>query len=338
MAASRSGIILPDTALTFSDAQFTMKQADGSYPPSPDVGNGKALSFTMTLANDNYVFEGKPEGTKTVSDTFATDDTTRFTITKADAPVPTDGTLTIINGLERTYEVDLAALLSALESPKSYGDIAYGAPTITVDAGYCDAATAKIENGKLILPILANPVNTEGNIGSVTVIVTTSNYEDITLTVNIFAKNKITPVPDGEVTASAITYGQPLNASTITGKMKDPTTGEEVPGTFAWKDCTIKPNAGSYDAEWTFTPDAPEYATATGKVRVTVNPKSIVGAVVTLEDTFVYDGTENVPDNQCRSGRRNTDRHWRRHRLWLFLQQNVAGRHILRWFFSQRSG
>ena len=295
MAASRSGIILPDTALTFSDAQFTMKQADGSYPPSPDVGNGKALSFTMTLANDNYVFEGKPEGTKTVSDTFATDDTTRFTITKADAPVPTDGTLTIINGLERTYEVDLAALLSALESPKSYGDIAYGAPTITVDAGYCDAATAKIENGKLILPILANPVNTEGNIGSVTVIVTTSNYEDITLTVNIFAKNKITPVPDGEVTASAITYGQPLNASTITGKMKDPTTGEEVPGTFAWKDCTIKPNAGSYDAEWTFTPDAPEYATATGKVRVTVNPKSIVGAVVTLEDTFVYDGTEKCP-------------------------------------------
>ncbi len=293
--ASRSGIILPDTALTFSDAQFTMKQTDGSYLPSPDVGNGKALSFTMTLANDNYVFEGKPEGTKTVSYTFATDDTTRFTITKADAPVPTDGTLTIINGLERTYEVDLAALLSALESPKSYGDIAYGAPTITVDAGYCDAATAKIENGKLILPILANPVNTEGNVGSVTVIVTTSNYEDITLTVNIFAKNKITPVPDGEVTASEITYGQPLNASTITGKMKDPTTGEEVPGTFTWTDGTLMFNAGSRKAEWTFTPDAPEYATATGKVRVTVNPKSIVGAVVTLEDTFVYDGTEKCP-------------------------------------------
>ena len=294
-AASRSGIILPDTALTFSDAQFTMKQADGSYLLSPDVGNGKALSFTMTLANDNYVFESKPEGTKTVSDTFATDDTTRFTITKADAPVPTDGTLTIINGLERTYEVDLAALLSALESPKSYGDIAYGAPTITVDAGYCDAATAKIENGKLILPILANPVNTEGNVGSVTVIVTTSNYEDITLTVNIFAKNKVTPVPDGEVTASEITYGQPLNASTITGKMKDPTTGEEVPGTFTWTDGTLMFNAGSRKAEWTFTPDAPEYATATGKVRVTVNPKSIVGAVVTLEDTFVYDGTEKCP-------------------------------------------
>ena len=295
MAASRSGIILPDTALTFSDAQFTMKQADGSYPPSPDVGNGKALSFTMTLANDNYVLEREPEGTKTVSDTFATDDTTRFTITKAAAPVPTDGTLTIINGLERTYEVDLAALLSALESPKSYGDIAYGAPTITVDAGYCDAATAKIENGKLILPILANPVNTEGNVGSVTVIVTTSNYEDITLTVNIFAKNKITPVPDGEVTASEITYGQPLNASTITGKMKDPTTGEEVPGTFTWTDGTPMFNAGSRKAEWTFTPNAPEYATATGKVRVTVNPKSIVGAVVTLEDTFVYDGTEKCP-------------------------------------------
>ena len=128
-----------------------------------------------------------------------------------------------------------------------------------------------------------------------TVIVTTSNYEDITMTVNILAKNKITPVPDGEVTASEITYSQPLNASTITGKMKDPTTGEEVPGTFTWTDGTLMFNAGSRKAEWTFTPDAPEYATATGKVRVTVNPKSIVGAVVTLEDTFVYDGTEKCP-------------------------------------------
>ena len=77
--------------------------------------------------------------------------------------------------------------------------------------------------------------------------------------------------------------------------MKDPTTGEEVPGTFTWTDGTLMFNAGSRKAEWTFTPDAPEYATATGKVRVTVNPKSIVGAVVTLEDTFVYDGTEKCP-------------------------------------------
>lgn len=170
--AGVSDIKLPDTALTFSDAQFTKKQADGSYLPSPEAGDGKTLSFTMTLASDNYAFEREPEGIETVKCDYATDDTTRFTITKATAPVPTDGTLTIINGLERTYEVDLAALLSALESPKSYGDIAHGAPTITVDAGYCDAATAKIENGKLILPILANPVNTEGNVGSVTVIVT----------------------------------------------------------------------------------------------------------------------------------------------------------------------
>lgn len=57
--AKATNIKLPDTALTFSDAQFTSKQEDGSYLPSPEVGNGKALSFTMTLTSNNYVFEGK---------------------------------------------------------------------------------------------------------------------------------------------------------------------------------------------------------------------------------------------------------------------------------------
>ncbi len=49
--AKATNIKLPDTALSFSDAQFTSKQADGSYLPSPEVGNGKALSFTMTLTS-----------------------------------------------------------------------------------------------------------------------------------------------------------------------------------------------------------------------------------------------------------------------------------------------
>ncbi len=66
--ASRQDITLPNTALSFSNAQFTKQQADGSYLPSPEVGGGKALSFTMTLTSNNYVFEGKSEGTTEVSD------------------------------------------------------------------------------------------------------------------------------------------------------------------------------------------------------------------------------------------------------------------------------
>ena len=104
-------------------------------------------------------------------------------------------------------------------------------------------------------------------------------------------------MPDGEVSASSITYGQTLNDSTITGKMKDPATGAEVTGTFAWKNGAVKPIAGVYRAEWTFMPDAPEYAAVTGTVSVKVNRKDITRATVTLKsDSVVYDGTEKSPE------------------------------------------
>ena len=107
--AKATNIKLPDTALTFSDAQFTSKQEDGSYLPSPEVGGGKALSFTMTLTSNNYVFEGKSEGTTKVSDVFATDDANRFTITKAAAPGSgLHPAVTVINDLAKTYEMVLS--------------------------------------------------------------------------------------------------------------------------------------------------------------------------------------------------------------------------------------
>ena len=65
--------------------------------------------------------------------------------------------------------------------------------------------------------------DTTGNIGSVKVKVSTTNYHDFTLTVNVSAANKIEPTPDGEITATSITYGNELSMSTITGTMQDPT-------------------------------------------------------------------------------------------------------------------
>ncbi len=92
-------------------------------------------------------------------------------------------------------------------------------------------------------------------------------------------KAKPTPVLEGNVTLSLaeFTYGEPLSKIEITGTMKDPNTGEEVPGTFAWTDSTFMPNAGSYEAEWTFTPNAPEYAVATGEVTIVVHKATSTG-------------------------------------------------------------
>ena len=290
-------IKLPDTALSFSDAQFTSKQADGSYLPSPEVGGGKALSFTMTLTSKNYVFEGKSEGTTKVSDVFATDDVNRFTITKAAAPTNIQsGTLTITNGLHKTYSFDLSTLLPKLTAPCDYGTITYDKK---VDTNLGVGSFITLVNGKTgELTLEANRSGTdEGQFGAITVTISTSNYQDITLTVNIFAKNKLTPVMDGKITASKITYGQALSDSSITGKMKDPNTGDEVNGTFTWTDGAVKPDANDrYEAEWTFTPDSEEYATVTDTATVEVAPKSIEGAVITLESADLeYNAAEQSP-------------------------------------------
>ena len=296
--AKATNIKLPDTALTFSDAQFTSKQEDGSYLPSPEVGNGKALSFTMTLTSNNYVFEGKSEGTTKVSDVFATDDVNRFTITKAAAPTMQPIELTVINGLAKTYLVNLPALPTLGDNCK-YGSIEYEACNFDLigEGGYANSTATITSNDEFQLTVPAVESQTEGSVGTVGVKITTDNYQDMLLTVEVIAKNKIVPVLDGEITATPITYGDTLSKSEISGKMKDPNTGATVNGTFTWTDGTIKPDANDrYEAEWTFTPDSEEYATVTDTATVEVAPKSIEGAVITLESADLeYNEAEQSP-------------------------------------------
>ena len=293
-----ANIKLPDTALSFSDAQFTSKQADGSYLPSPEVGGGKALSFTMTLTSKNYVFEGESEGTTEVSNVFATDDANRFTITKAAAPTMQPIELTVINGLAKTYLVNLPALPTLGDNCK-YGSIEYEACNFDLigEGGYANSTATITSNDEFQLTVPAVESQTEGSVGTVGVKITTDNYQDMHLTVEVIAKNKIVPVLDGEINATPITFGQILRVSTIAGTMKD--DGKTVEGTFDWTDPSTKPDkAGDYQAEWTFTPAEgyEEYATATGTVTVKVAPKSIEGATITLKKReFTYNAAEQSP-------------------------------------------
>lgn len=297
--AKATNIKLPDTAITFTNAQFTKKQADGSYLPSPEVGGGKALSFTMMLTNNNYVFEGKPKGTKEVSDVFATDDVNRFTITKATAPgSDLHPAVTVINDLAKTYEMVLSNdYLPKLSSPCEYGNVSYSLGGTYLWGGYKDTVQVKVmeENGqyKLKLTVPAVDYNKVSSVGTIDVRVTSDNYRDFYLTIVVKTKNKDVPVPDGTISASDITYGQALNDSKIAGKMK--AGGKAIDGTFTWTNGTFKPAAGDYPASWTFTPAEgyEEYATATGTATVTVDPKAVTVSGITANGK-VYDGTTNA--------------------------------------------
>ena len=299
--AKATNIKLPDTAITFTNARFTKKQADGSYLPSPEVGGGKALSFTMMLTSNNYVFEGKSKGTTEVSDVFATDDVNRFTITKAAAPGSgLHPAVTVINDLAKTYEMVLSNdYLPKLSSPCEYGNVSYSLRGTYLTDGYKDTVQAEVveENSqyKLKLTVPAVDYDKVSSVGTIDVRVTSDNYRDFYLTIGVKTKNKDVPVPDGPISASDITYGQVLNDSKIAGKMK--AGGKAIDGTFTWTDGTIKPDANdNYEAEWTFTPAAgyEKYATATGTVTIKVNKATPTFNAPTAQENLTYTGQEQA--------------------------------------------
>ena len=110
-------------------------------------------------------------------------------------------------------------------------------------------------------------------------------------------------------TAGAITYGQALSSSTLSGIVTDPVTGDAVDGAFVWTDGVVQPAVSDSritEYGYTFTPTYPDlYKTAGGKMTITVNKKTLT---VTAQDAekfygennpafvFTYDGFVNGED------------------------------------------
>ena len=259
---------------------------------SPDAGKNKPINQTITLKNENFVFapteivniKGITTAGKTMTYTNFTPSVaypslgTYFNIEKATMPdFNKEVTLDIVNDLENTYTIDLPAL-PALESPRTYGEITYGQPAVQLDSGYYTPGNAKVENGKLILTINKNPVTTTGSIGTVTVKVTTTNYKDVTLTVNLQSVNKRKLGMFVSVATDPIVYGMTLGDIKLSA---DATVDNQViPGTIAWDDpLTTVPAAGQATYRWTFTPDdTMHYLTASNTITFSVDKATPTGA------------------------------------------------------------
>ena len=101
------------------------------------------------------------------------------------------------------------------------------------------------------------------------------------ITIPITATNKIVPTGEPTLSTETLTYGQALSAIKLSGKLHDTVNNKDVEGTFTWVDSTVKPNAGSYEAAWKFTPaDGDTYAETTGTVTITVNKAKPTGEPV----------------------------------------------------------
>ena len=108
----------------------------------------------------------------------------------------------------------------------------------------------------------------------------TNNYNTVTRTITVKV-TKATPVIAENPTATALTYGQKLSDSTLTGgKVTYKTAdGTEVAGTFAWKNSSIKPTVADSEVtqyEVVFTPtDADNYNVVESKITLVVNKADV---------------------------------------------------------------
>ena len=259
---------------------------------SAEAGD-RTFTGTMTLKSDgNFVFAG---GSRVMQIEYGSVSGQQFvSISRAIIAAPAAKALQVANNHAATYTVDLSALLPALEAPREYGAVTYGAPTVNLSSAYYAVGTAKIENGKLILPIQAVETKETSSIGSVKVKVSTTNYLDFTLTINVNATNKIIPTGEPTLSMKTLTYGQALSAIKLSGKLHDNVNNKDVEGTFTWADGTVKPSAGSYEAAWKFTPtDGDTYAEADGTVTITVSKATPTG---TPKYTAISKEGQNLAD------------------------------------------
>ena len=252
---------------------ITSVEADGLVLGSGDYT--AAIRSAVSVGVYPLTVTGQDNFTGTAKGTFA--------IVKAAAPA-VNVRLDVTNGYAAVYTVDLRATLDqALPAGSSFGTLRYGAVSFADSMGYCDAAeTAVSANGVLTLPVKAVDTGAEGQAATVTVAVSSGNFEDMAVTVTLYAVNKTVPSGKPNPSHTRLNYGEALNSVTLSGNMWD--DGKFVPGTFAWKEPNLRPAVGSYTAEWVFTPASGKYAAVTGTIELTViqpvEPTYTVGGIV----------------------------------------------------------
>ena len=284
----------PAVTLNDGDAVIPEGEYTAEYSNNTNAGTGRVT--IKDIEGGNYIIASISRD---------------FPIDQAAAPTNIQhGTLSVINGTQRTYTYDFQQLLPAAPHG-DYGTVRYDlgnrqtAINFTAHGYYIDPEIAEFEGSKLTLVgLYAKDGTATGQIGTVEVKVTTTNYKDFKLTLALNAVDRITPVADGSITASKITYGQTLSESRISGTMKDPATDAAVEGTFAWQlpdDTILDASTLGHDIGWKFTPkDGNAYTEVTGTATVKVDKAQQYGKV--SMKFYIYGETPSTPSLTDRTG------------------------------------
>ena len=258
--------------------------------------DARFVCYRINLLNQNYTFDqnGQEPGSGLFWISHAS--ITQGTIDQA--PITSAKRLTILNRHQKTYEIDLTQYLPTLTANCDFGDVTYSDLQISLMGYYTyrPPQEAKIENGKLTLPIVYKDTE-ETDAGQIQLTVSSTNYKDFTLIIQVDASNKA--LPTGTVTPSrtTLTYGEKLSDITLSSGMT--CEGAPVEGTLRWVNPDMVPEIGEYDAKWIFEPDEDEtYLPVTGTVKITVNPITYSVSVAGAEHGSVTSSRRSAAQGQ----------------------------------------
>lgn len=218
-------------------------------------------------------------------------------ITKANVGNTTSTDLTVQNGENREYQLDISGALPQLVDPREYGQLTYQVAAATKGNASID------ENGQLTYQIDLSDQADLGLLETLTVTVSSTNYHDFEISVPVKVSGQIvisgSPQIEGTGSGSTeahLTYGQPLSALRLTGDFTAYIADQIVPveGTLAWVNPQQVLDAGTHSVQWTFTPTSIDYAAAAGSLQVTVAPVALTVTVDGAALGKTYDGTTAV--------------------------------------------
>jgi hypothetical protein len=259
-----------------------------SWPSASPITYGQALS-SSTLSGGSASVPGSfawttpstvpPAGTPSESVTFTPTNTSQY------SPVTGQSSVTV-NKAAPTVSAWPTA--SNITSGQTLASSTLSGGTASVPGSYAWTTPSTVPaQGTSSQSVTFTPTNT-------------TDYNTVAGQVSVTVNNSSGATVSSWPTASAITYGQALSSSTLSGGTAS------VPGSFAWTTPSTVPQAGTPSESVTFTPtNTTQYSAVTGQSSVTVNKAtptisawpaaSAITYGQTLASSALTDGASSVP-------------------------------------------
>ena len=194
--------------------------------------------------------------------------------------------------------IDLAALL-----PKDCGGVTYGVVKTSDSKSILEGVSVS-QDGRL-----SYTVKTDGAVGdeaTITVQVSTANYnintnQGILVVIKLIDQLPVQLKGGISLKKAALTYGEALSSLQFnSATFADKVSGKTVPGKLSFDEPDKKPDAGDYNAAWTFTPTDDAYAKCKGMITVSVKKAVPKVVSVPIPEAYYYSPT-GIAADWCQS-------------------------------------